>query len=139
MSANLIYPEESYRIIGACFSVYNEMGSAFTEPVYQECLELEFSDLTIPFASQPELPLTYRGRRLKTKFRPDFICFGRIVLEIKAVSALTPEHESQVLNYLHATELKLGLLVNFGSHPRLEYKRVALTRRRPQPNDPIIT
>ena len=135
MNANLIYPDESYRIIGACFTVYNEQGCGFTEPVYQECLEIELADLGIPFVPQPELPLTYKGRPLRSKFRPDFICFGKIILEIKAIAALNEEHEAQVLNYLHATQYQLGLLVNFGQHPRLEHKRLALSRRAPVPID----
>jgi GxxExxY protein len=124
---DILYPEESYRIIGACFEVYNEKGCGLTEPIYQECLEIELDHRQIPFLAQPELLLEYRGRTLKHKFRPDFLCFGKIVLELKAVSELVDEHRSQVINYLHASKLRLGILVNFGGHPKLEYERFALT------------
>ncbi len=127
----LIYKEESYAIIGGCFSVYKEKGCGFTEPIYHECLEIEFDFLKLPATSQPQLQLTYRDRLLLHRFIPDFICHDKIVLEIKAVKALTDEHRSQVLNYLHATGHQLGLLVNFGSYPKLEYERIANTTRHP--------
>jgi len=110
----------------ACFAVYKEKGCGFVEPVYQECLEMEFGDRKIPFKAQVELLLTYKGRPLKSKFRPDFICHDKIVLELKAVTALTDEHRAQVQNYLRATGMKLGLLVNFSHCPKLEYERIAL-------------
>ena len=112
--------------MGACFEVYKEKGSGFVESVYQECLEIELGLRNIPFKAQQELALTYKGRPLKNKFKPDFICYDKIVLEIKAVSGLTDEHRAQVQNYLRATGLKLGLLVNFGHYPKVEYERIAL-------------
>jgi len=120
----IIHKEESYRIIGACFEVYNEKGCGFTEPIYQECLELELGLQTIPFQAQAPLPLSYKGRPLRQRFQPDFMCFGSVIVEIKAVSALTDEHRSQVLNYLNATGFRLGLLVNFGAHGELEWERI---------------
>lgn len=120
----LIYKEECFQLIGACFEVYNEKGCGFTEPVYQECLEIELGLRGLPFAAQASLPLSYKQRPLRHRFQPDFICMGKIILELKAVSALTDEHRSQVLNYLHATGFKLGLLVNFGHQGRLEWERV---------------
>jgi GxxExxY protein len=123
---NIIYKAESFEIMGACFEVYKEKGSGFVEAVYQECLEIELGLRTIPFKAQQELGLTYKGRLLKSKFKPDFICYDKIVLEIKAVSGLTDEHRAQVQNYLRATGLKLGLLVNFGHYPKVEYERIAL-------------
>jgi GxxExxY protein len=120
----IIYKEESYRIIGACFEVYNEKGCGFTEPIYQECLEIELAMQQIVFEAQARLPLSYKGRPLVQRFQPDFICFGKIIVEIKAVSALTDEHRSQVLNYLNATGYRLGLLVNFGAHGKLEWERI---------------
>ncbi len=123
----LIYPEESYKIVGACFNVYNEKGCGFTEPVYQECLEIELQYQEIPFDAQKKLKLAYRGRELKQTFKPDFICYGKIVMEIKAVANLIDKHRAQLLNYLNATEMKLGLLVNFGHYPKLEYERLILT------------
>ena len=121
---SIILKEESYRIVGACFEVYKEKGAGFSEPVYQECLELEFLLQAIPFQPKLELLLEYKGQPLKTKFIPDFICYQLIVLEIKSVSALCDEHRAQVHNYLKATGLKLGLLVNFGHYPQLEYERI---------------
>lgn len=123
----ILFKDESYRILGACFAVYNQMGSGFLEPVYQECLQLELAHQKIPFLAQPELRLRYRGFELRQVYRPDFLCNDQIILELKAVSKLTSEHRAQVLNYLHATGLKLGLLVNFGQYHRLEHERVVLT------------
>ena len=120
----IIHKEESYRIIGACFEVYNEKGNGFTEPIYQECLEIELGMQQIPYQTQPRLPLTYKGRPLRQRFQPDFICYDKAILEIKAVSALTDEHRSQVLNYLNATGYRLALLVNFGAHGKLEWERI---------------
>ena len=119
-------PDESYAIQGACFEVYKEKGNGFLEAVYQECLGIEFSMRNIPFKTQPKLALTYKGRSLDQIYRPDFICFDSVIVEIKAVSALLDEHRAQLFNYLKATGLKLGLLVNFGHHPRLEYERIVL-------------
>ena len=122
--SEIIYKDESYGIVGACFEVYNEKGCGFTEPVYQECLEIELELQTIPFKAQAPLPLSYKGRPLRQRFQPDFICWEKIILEIKAVSALADEHRSQVLNYLNATGYRLGLLVNFGAHGKLEWERI---------------
>ena len=120
------YPlrEQTYRILGACFEVYNEMGCGFLEPVYQECLEIELGLQNIPFASQPNLDLEYKGAALKKKYQPDFICFGDVVIEIKATSHLSSEHQAQTLNYLNASGLEVALLVNFGHFPKLEYVRL---------------
>jgi GxxExxY protein len=123
---NIIYKSESYEIMGACFEVYKEKGSGFLESVYQECPEIELAGRKIPFQVQPELALTYKGRTLKGKFKPDFICYDKIVVELKAVTALTDEHRAQVQNYLRATGMKLGLLVNFGHYPKLEYERIVV-------------
>jgi len=114
----IIYKKESYAIIGACFEVYNEKSCGFLEPVCQG----------ISAISKPSLTLSYRGRILMQTYEPDFNCFGKIVLELKTVSALADEHRAQVLNYLHATGFDLGLLANFGHYPRLEYQRIAKTR-----------
>ena len=124
--SELIYREESYRIMGACFEVYKEKGCGFLEAVFQECLELELGDQGIPFVAQPRLALTYKGRPLKQTYMPDFVCFGKIVVEIKAVSALMDEHRAQVHSYLRATGHRLGLLVNFGHFPKVESERIAL-------------
>jgi GxxExxY protein len=128
--SDLVLPDESYAVMGACFEVYKEMGCGFLEAVYQECLEYELTDRKIPFISKPPLSLQYRSRQLKTFYQADLICFDQIVIEIKAVSALADEHSAQVLNYLNATKMPLGILVNFGHHPKVQYKRVALTDQR---------
>ena len=120
----IIYQKESYAIIGACFEVYKEKGCGFLEPVYQECLEIELEIQDISFKAQSNLNLEYKGRILKHRYVPDFICFDKIILEIKAVSSLTDEHRAQIHNYLKATGFKLGLLVNFGHYPKIEYERI---------------
>src|SRR5437762_5618793 len=122
--APLIRKDESYAIIGACFAVYKDKGCGFLEPVYHECLEIELELQRIPFLSKQPQTLQYRGRTLVQTFSPDFICYNKIVVEIKAVSELINEHRAQLLNYLSATGCKLGLLVNFGLYPRLEYERL---------------
>ena len=126
--SEIIYKKESYAIIGACFEVYNEKRCGFLEPVYHECLMIEFECQRIPAISKPELTLSYRGRMLLQTYNPDFVCFGKIILELKTVSKLTDEHRAQVLNYLNATGFELGLLVNFGHCPGLEYERIAKTQ-----------
>lgn len=128
----LLYEKETYDILGACFQVYKEMGCGFLEPVYQECLKIEFEYRKIPFRSQPELKLTYRNRELEQKYKPDFICYDKIIVELKAVSKLIDEHRAQVLNYLNATGFKLGLLVNFGHYPKVEHERLILTKNGPR-------
>ena len=124
--AEIIYREESYKIVGACFEVYKAKGCGFTEPVYQECLALEFAMQGIPFISQPVIEMEYKGTKLEQYFRADFVCYDSIIIELKALSRLIDEHRSQVLNYLHANKFRLGLLINFGHHPRLEYERIVL-------------
>ena len=120
----LVHKDESYAIIGACFEVYNEKGCGFVEPVYQECLEIEFELRSMPFVAHPRLVLGYKGRRLRSEYIPDFVCYEKIIVELKAVSDLTDEHRAQVHNYLKATGYRLGLLVNFGSHEKLQYERI---------------
>ena len=120
----LIYKDEAYAIIGAAMAVHSEMGSGFLEPVYQECMEIELQDRGIDFAARCGLRITYRGRELKQRYVPDFVCYGAIVVEIKALNKLTDDHRAQVLNYLKATKLKLGLLINFGAASGLEFERL---------------
>jgi GxxExxY protein len=121
---DLVYPEECYRIVGACFEVYKQKGCGFLESVFHECLALEFGLQGIPFDSQRILRLDYKGTPLKQGFVADFVCFDKIVVELKAVSHLADEHRAQVLNYLNATQFSLGILVNFGHHPKLEWERL---------------
>ena len=124
MSSNeLLYKEETYKIIGACFEVYNEKGSGFLEAVYQECLGIEFDIQGIPYVEQPKQMLEYNGRGLKQTYQPDFICFDKIIIQIKAVKHLTEEHRAQIINYLKSTGKCIGLLINFGQHPNLKHER----------------
>lgn len=124
--SELIYKDESYRIIGACFEVYTEKGCGFLEAVYQECLEKELGLQAIPFVAQMPIALTYKGEPLKQRYLADVVCFDKIIVELKAVSELADEHRAQMLNYLHATGHRLGLLVNFGHHPKLEWERIVV-------------
>ncbi len=121
---DILYKDESYQIMGACFEVYKEKGCGFVEPVYQECLEIELGLQQIPFTAQLDLELGYKGRQLKQVYKPDFVCFDKIILEIKAVSKLTDDHRAQIHNYVKATGYKLGLLVNFGHFPKVEWERI---------------
>jgi GxxExxY protein len=120
----LIDEQETYAILGAAFEVYKDKGCGFLEAVYQECLELEFGFQSIPFRAQTELQLSYKGKALKQTYFPDFICFERIIVEIKAVSKLAPEHRAQLHNYLKATGHHVGLLINFGHYPKVEHERI---------------
>ncbi len=121
----ILHKDESCKIIGACFEVYKQKGPGFTEPVYQECLAIEFRMQNIPFVSQPLLQIEYKGHMLSQQFRPDFICFDKIIVEIKALANLIDVHKAQVLNYLNATRFDLALLVNFRHYPRIEHERIA--------------
>jgi GxxExxY protein len=128
--AELVYKEEAYQIIGACFDVYTTMGCGFLEPVYQECLEIEFNIRKVPFLTQRKLNLQYKGQPLKQVYITDFLCFNEIIVEIKAVSNLLDEHRAQLINYLNAAEIELGLLVNFGHYPKVQSERFINTRNR---------
>ena len=121
-----LYEKETYAIRGAIFEVYREMGCGFLEPVYQECLQKELLIREIPFESQKELQLSYKEELLHQKYKPDFICYDKIILELKAVKEITDEHRAQLLNYLNATGLCLGLLVNFGHFPKAAVERIIL-------------
>lgn len=127
--ADIIYKAESFKIIGACFEVYNQKGFGFTEPIYHECLIHEFTLQGVPFVSQPQLPLTYKDQELAQTFRPDFICYDKIIVEIKSLAALTDANRAQTLNYLHETGFDLGILINFGQFPKLVYERLACNEK----------
>jgi len=122
----VVYKEESYKIVGAAFKVYNTLGPGFLEAVYQEALEIEFQREGIPYEREKELKIQYDGVELKQTYKADFVCFGKIIVELKAVNALEDVHRSQVYNYLHATGYKLGLLLNFGHSDELEIKRIII-------------
>lgn len=110
----LIYKEESYAIRGAIIEVSKELGCGYLERVYQDALEVEFSLRNIPYEREKTIQITYKGKPLGEPYRADFVCYGKIIVELKAVEELTSKHRSQVLNYLNATKMKLGMLVNFG-------------------------
>ena len=122
----LLYSDESYKINGAAFQVYNTLGHGFLEAVYQEALEIEFKKRNIPYEREKELKIVYDGIELKQTYKADFVCFGKIIVELKAVSTLDDAHRSQVYNYLHATGHKLGLLYNFGCSDGLEKDRIII-------------
>jgi GxxExxY protein len=128
MSDELLYRDEVYCIVGACMSVHKDKGNGFVEPVYQDALEIELELSGIPFDAQRNYQIHYRNRPLKHSYTPDLLCFDKIIVELKAAKALTDEHRAQLLNYLKVTALPLGLLVNFGSYPRLEWERIILTQ-----------
>ena len=113
-----IYPEECYAIRGAIFAVYRELGNGFREEVYQQCLEKELTMRGIPFEAKKELRIFYKGEPIEKTYIPDFYCFGKIIMEIKAVESLVNEHRSQLMNYLRLTHSRLGLLVNFAAYPK---------------------
>lgn len=122
----LLYEDESYAIRGAIFEVYRVLGSGFLEAVYQESLQIEFSRHQIPIKAQVELPLVYKDQPLLQTYRADFICYEKIIVEIKAIKDIGDEHRAQVFNYLKATNYRLGLLVNFGHYPKVTIERIVL-------------
>jgi GxxExxY protein len=122
----LIYPDECYAIMGACFEVYKHFGCGFLEAVYQQALEIELAIKEIPFRPRKPLGLEYKGRTLACVYVPDFTGYDKVIIELKAVSEVSEAHEAQVRNYLKATGYKLGLLVNFGHYPQLQWKRLVL-------------
>ena len=112
--SNLFYRDESYKIRGALFAVHNELGCGFLERVYQDALEYEFKERGIPYEREKLIQIMYKGKPLGEPYRADFVCYGKIIVELKAVEELQGIHRAQVVNYLKATGMKLGLLVNFG-------------------------
>ena len=118
---DILYKDESYAIIGAAMEVHNTLGQGFLQEVYQQALKIEFSKRAIPHFSQAPMEIDYKGTILEKKFFADFFCFDDIIVEIKAVSAILPEHEAQIINYLKANGIQLGILINFGTD-KLIYK-----------------
>jgi len=129
----LTIEDMTYLVRGALYNVYNEVGSGLPERVYQECLNIEFTKQEIPFVSEPNIRLNYKIQALVATFRPDFICFGNILVEIKAIAELEDRHLGQTLSYLRCLNMKLGLLVNFGTYPDLDITRVTNSRQRNTP------
>ncbi len=123
MNHDIVYKEESYKIIGAAMEVHKELGCGFTEPVYQDAIEYEFQLRQIPYKREFPMTVSYKGKQLEKSFRLDFFCYDKIIVELKAVQAITNEHYLQVYNYLKASDCDLGLLINFGN-ASLEYERI---------------
>jgi GxxExxY protein len=122
---NLEAEPQTYAILGACFEVYKELGAGFLEDVYQECLSREFAARGVPAHPCPILQVFYKGEPIARSFRPDFVCFGEVLVELKALRSLDSPHRAQVLNYLKAAGLRVGLLINFGHVPGLEFERLS--------------
>jgi GxxExxY protein len=122
----LILKDEVFAIIGAAIEVHRVLGSGFLEPVYQEAMEIESASRILPFEPQKIIRIDYKGRLLKKEYIADLIYYNQIIVELKALDKLTGKEESQILNYLKATRMKVGLLINFGSSPKLEWKRFVL-------------
>jgi GxxExxY protein len=119
----LIFKEEVYAIVGAAIEVHRIFGPGFLEPIYQEAMEIESTERRLPYVTQPVLQIRYKEYVLKKEYMPDFIFYDQIIVEIKALDRLSGREEAQILNYLKATGYKVGVLINFGSHPKLEWKR----------------
>ena len=126
--SSLLFKEESYKIIGAAMEVHRLLGCGFVEPVYQEALEKEFVLRGIPYEREKELSVSYKGTQLSKTFKADFVCYGKIILELKAVKEFADEHYAQIYNYLRASGLDLGLLINFGS-ASIEFERVPASNK----------
>jgi GxxExxY protein len=122
----LVLRDEVYEVVGAAMEVYWQLGRGYLEPIYQEAFEVELSRRRIPFEPKRELTIVYKGQPLEKKYVPDLICFGQIVVELKALERLSGVEQSQLLNYLKMTRMRVGLLINFGSRVRLEWKRYVM-------------
>lgn len=122
-----ILGEKGYKLMGAAFEVYNQQGYGMAEEIYQECLEIELQLRGIPFQSKQELVCHYKGRELKRRYYPDLFVFNRLIVELKAVAQLLPEHEAQLLNYMRITRRPVGYLINFCNKTSLEWKRFILS------------
>jgi len=124
----LLYKDESYKIIGAAMEVHSILGPGFLEAIYQEALEIEFQNRNIPYQRETSLKVNYKGQTLKKKYTVDFICYDKIIVELKAVTEFDNIHEAQVFNYLKTTGFKLGILINFGKIS-LDYQRIVIERQ----------
>ena len=120
---NLFYRDESYKIRGALFAVHNELGCGFLERVYQDALEVEFRLRNIPYEREKAIQIVYKGEPLGEPYRADFVCYGKVIIELKSVSEILDVHRAQIINYLKATKMKLGFLVNFGEE-NLKIERI---------------
>ena len=122
----LVLKEEVYQIVGAAMEVYYRLGRGFLEPVYQEAIEIELKHRRIPFQAKKSISIRYREFLLNKKYEPDLVCFNQVIVELKALDWLSRSEECQLLNYMRATSNRVGVLINFGSSPRLEWKRYVL-------------
>lgn len=125
----MMLKQEGYDLMGAAFEVYNVLGYGMAEEIYQQSMEIELGLRSIPFLSKAVVDVAYKGRELTTKYQPDLIVFGQIIVELKAVKALAPEHEAQLFNYLRISKKQVGYLINFGSANELEWKRFVVTAK----------
>jgi len=126
MQDDLLFGKECYRIVGAAMEVHSELGPGFHEPIYQEAMEIELADQGIPFSAQHELRVPYKGRMLTKTYIADVLCYEAVIVELKALKRLGPDEEAQLLNYMKAAKLRVGLLINFGGRGKLEWKRFVL-------------
>ena len=120
----LLFEDETKKILNACMEVHKELGNGFLEAVYQEALELELKRQKIPYEREKLLPIMYKGKQLEKEYYADFVCFQKIILELKSVSVLTTSHKAQIINYLKASNNKIGLLINFGCNS-LKWERIS--------------
>lgn len=132
MVTDLILKTEVYAIVATAMDVYNTLGSGFLESVYQEAMEIELTARGVPHSAQKELKVSYKGQILKKGYQADLVCYGKVIVELKAIEHLGPSDSRQLLNYLEATQLAVGVLINFGNFQRLDWKRMVLTHRRQQ-------
>jgi|KBSSwiStaDraftv2_1062776.scaffolds.fasta_scaffold33629_2 GxxExxY protein len=137
--ADLLYKDEVYAIVGAAMDVYNDLGPGFLENVYQEAMEIETMARKVPSKSLQEIHIKYKGKLLKKSYIADLVCYDKIIVEIKAIDKLTLREEGQLINYLKATGMKVGVLINFGHYPILEWKRLVFTKEvAPRPTTQIL-
>jgi GxxExxY protein len=122
----LRFKDEVYQIAGAAMEVYYHLGAGFLEPIYQEALAIEMTGRGIPFEREKPLNIFYKDTQMDKIYRPDFVCFGQIIIELKAQTRLTPIEEAQIINYLRVSHMHVGLLMNFGARPKLEWKRYVI-------------
>ena len=123
---DILLKDEVFAVVGAAVAVHSELGPGFLEAVYQEAMEIELRERSIPYDIQKLLPITYRGKTLSKEYIADMVCFDALIVELKALEKLSGREEAQLLNYLKASGLRVGLLINFGSHGKLEWSRFIL-------------
>ena len=120
----LICKDEVYAIVGAAMEVHNQLGAGFAEAVYQEAMEIELRSRGVPFARQVPLRVNYKGTMLESSYKADLICYRSVLVELKAIANLTNGDQAQVINYLKATGIRVGVLLNFGEPNKLDWHRL---------------